>query len=198
MENLENRNYFEEKGGTEPELREEDKIGTFWYWIAALLLIILFGWYAYGAGWFDKYLGKTGSDTPVNQQQGAEEGENNGEIQNMDDVFGNETLAEIDSIQVETSDSFPVEKRLVVKGTLPDSCTYLNEPQIIRDGNTFYVNITTRREGDTCTEEIRPYELPVDLQVLGLPAGTYTLVVNGKDTQFGLQRDNFLVTEEEK
>ena len=161
----------------EGTLHEEEKTHSFWYWIIGLLILVLFGWYAYSAGWFNKQ----------NEKQIVENTQQEGQ---KDNLFDNKNLAPIDSIRIDTSKTFPVEKTLVVKGSLPDSCSYLNDPQIIRDGNTFYVNLTMRKEGDMCTQALKPYEVPINLEVLGLPAGVYTLVINGKNTQFELEQDN--------
>ncbi len=173
------------------DLHEEKKSHAFWYWIIGLLFFVLFGWYAYSAGWFSTFT--KGGQTELTQNTQQKE-----DTQNQGNPFGDENLAPIDSIRIDTSDTFPVRKTLVVKGTLLDSCTYLNSPQVIRDGNTFYVNLTTRREGDQCTQTLKPYELPIELEVLGLPAGVYTLVINGKNVQFELEQDNKIVIPEEE
>lgn len=174
------------------DLHEEKKSHAFWYWVIGLLLLVLFGWYAYSAGWFTKFTQGGQNDIAQNTQQEQED------RQNQENPFGDENLAPISSVRIDTSDTFPVRKTLVVKGNLPDSCTYLNSPQVIRDGNTFYVNLTTRREGEQCAQTLKPYELPVELEVLGLPAGVYTLVINGKSTQFELEQDNKIVVPDEE
>ena len=189
--NINNNNAFGTQGTQSvQDLHEEKKSHAFWYWIIGLLILILFGWYAYSAGWFTKFTKGGQNEIAQNSQQ---ENQKEQQKQEQESPFGDENLAPIDSIRIDTSDTFPVRKTLVVKGNLPDSCTYLNSPQVIRDGNTFYVNLTTRKEGDKCNQVLKPYELPIELEVLGLPAGVYTLVINGKSTQFELEQDNKIV-----
>jgi len=183
---MEDKNYENPQNEAHEEntfrLKEDTHSSHVWYWIIAILILILFGWYGYSAGWFSK----TNKVTP---KPIAEQKENQ-------NPFSEKDLADISEVKIITGNSFPVEKTLVVKGTLPNGCTYLNDPQILRDGNTFYVNVTTKREGENCTQEIKEYELPIKLDVLGLPAGVYTLVINGKNTQFELEQDNKLVIPE--
>ena len=166
----------EEKKKTFSLSEEEHSSKTLLYWIIGILFLILLGWYGYTAGWFTSSVKKDTSsqkDTPSAFQAG-------------------ENLAQISEVKIITSEGFPVEKTLVVKAVLPNGCTYLKEPQIIRDGNTFYINLETREEGDTCDQAIRTEELPIQLDILGLPAGVYTLVINGKEITFELEQDNKL------
>ena len=46
-----------------------------------------------------------------------------------------------------------------------------------------------------CTEALVPYEQAVPLDVAGLPAGVYTVTVNGVSDTFELAVDNVLPTE---
>ncbi len=154
-----------------------------WYWVIAILLLGLLGWYGYTAGWFVK---NTTNMIPVDSNNGI-----------SNDTKSLEELAQgikapIDNIIINTSESFPVQKTLSIKGNLADGCTYLNDPQIIRDGNAFYINLTTYQQGNTCTQALVPYERNIGLDVVGLPAGVYRVIVNGKETTFELEQDNSL------
>ncbi|MGB0925510.1 MAG: hypothetical protein ACPGTS_02275, partial [Minisyncoccia bacterium] len=160
-------------------LREKESNNhSLWYVLIAVLLLGLLGWYGYTAGWF-------GGEKTDNMTTSP----NNDNVFQQDSVEG-QTLAPINNVTVTTGESFPVQKTLVLRGDLPNGCTYLNDPQVIRDGNTFYVNLTTRVEGDVCTEALVPYERSIPLDVVGLPAGTYTVVINGKQITFDLEQDN--------
>ncbi len=183
MEYNENKNFEgTDSYGQDPvTLREKDKGNKgLWYWIIAILLLGLVAWYGYTAGWFSKNsvdilpleTNTTGESDPY--------------------AFDSEIQAPIDNMIITTGESFPVQKTLSLKGNLPNGCTYLNEPQVIRDGNTFYVNLTTYVDGEVCTEALVPYERNIGLDVVGLPAGVYNVVVNGKQTTFELEQDNTL------
>ena len=163
-------------------IREQNSsFKNIWYIVGAILLLLLIGWYGYTAGWFGKQLIDNGGlETPtVNQEDG----------------FGERELvnpAPIDSVSIETSEGFPVEQALVIKGFLPSGCTFINEPVQLRDGNVFYVTVDTYVEGDICTEAIVPYEKRVVLQTNNLPAGVYIVNVNGRELSFELENDNIL------
>jgi len=147
------------------------------YIVIGILLLALLGWYGYSAGWFSP---RADTAIPVEQNNGIGDGA----------VPLN--AAPIDSLRIETSESFPVEQTLVVTGTLPNGCTYLNTPTQLRDGNVFYVTLDTYTEGDVCTEALVPYEERIALQVNNLPGGVYIVNINGREISFELEGDNSL------
>lgn len=150
-----------------------------WYILGLLLLLLVFGWYAYSAGWFSQSTVTTTQATPINNQQG----------------FGERVVmnpAPIDSIRIETGELFPVQQTLLITGTLPNGCVFLNEPVQFRDGNVFYITLDTRTEGEVCTEALVPYEKQIVLQTNNLPAGLYIVNVNGTEISFELESDNML------
>ncbi len=97
----------------------------------------------------------------------------------------------VDSIEIKVLETKPVQVQVDVKGNLPDPCTKINSISQSRDRNTFNVTIATIREaGAACIQVITPFEQPVTLDVAGLPAGVYTVVVNGVSDTFELTADN--------
>jgi len=170
---------FDNQGGEKTTIRERKGSSTgLWYWIIGILAIILIGWYGYSAGWFSPRVSDDLMPVDINGGIG--------------DGALPLNAAPIDSISIETGTSFPVTETLVVKGSLPNGCTYLNTPSQIRDGNVFYVTLDTYTEGDVCTEALVPYEERIDLQVANLPAGVYIVEVNGREISFELESDNQL------
>ena len=104
--------------------------------------------------------------------------------------------APIDSFDIVFLESFPLQVHVIVTGNLPDGCTKIDEVTSERKGDTFVVRLTTRRPVDQmCTEALVPYEEVVSLDVYGLPAGTYTVDVNGMTGAFTLETDNVLPEE---
>ena len=102
-----------------------------------------------------------------------------------------EGVANVGSIEILILESFPVQIHVVARGSLPDGCTTLDEVTVGRTGNTFQVTITTIRPvGIACTEAEVPFERVISLDVYGLPAGTYTVAVNGVSGTFELAVDN--------
>jgi uncharacterized protein (DUF2141 family) len=110
-------------------------------------------------------------------------------------VFG---LATVESMQILTQESFPVQIDVRVRGVLPDGCTQIDDIITQSDGANFDVAVTTVREPDAaCTQGEVSFEEVVPLEVLGLDAGTYTVSVNGIQGSFTLDADNRLPEESE-
>ncbi len=106
-------------------------------------------------------------------------------------------LAIVETIDILMMESFPVQVQVIAHGTLPDGCTTIDQAISERDGSQFRVTITTVRPADAiCTEALVPFEEAVPLNVLNLPAGTYTVDVNGITSSFELAVDNIAPTPE--
>jgi hypothetical protein len=101
--------------------------------------------------------------------------------------------AVVNSIDVLILESFPVQVNVVASGDLPDSCTQIDEIISQQTDNTFRVAITTLRQPDlACTQALVPFEQSIPLDVAGLPAGDYSVLVNGVSGSFNLAVDNVL------
>lgn len=122
----------------------------------------------------------------------AEEEVNDTQVPNETEefIYGNATVQEIDILILE---SFPVQINVVAKGYLPDGCTEIDQIITNREGNTFNVQITTKRPADAiCTQAIVPFEEVISLDVYGLEAGVYEVDVNGVKGSFELTVDNII------
>lgn len=107
-----------------------------------------------------------------------------------DFVFGLDAL--VDDLSVMILESFPVQVHVALTGNLPDGCTEINAITANREAQLFTVEVQTRRPaGDVvCTEALVPFEETVALDVLGLPAGEYTVAVQDLTETFELAVDN--------
>lgn len=104
--------------------------------------------------------------------------------------------APVESVEVVFLESFPLQVQLQVEGYLPDGCTEIESTEVERQGDHFEVTITTSRPAEmACTQAIEPFEMNIPLDVYGLPAGEYTVDVNGVETSFTFSQDNILETE---
>jgi inhibitor of cysteine peptidase len=119
--------------------------------------------------------------------QPVDEPQKNGEY-----IYGEHAI--LDGLEILLLESFPLQAQVIVSGYLPDGCTELDEITVDRDGNEFLLTIKTRKpSGDVmCTEALVPFEETVDLDILGLDAGTYTVVAQDKQVSFTLDVDNVL------
>ena len=101
-------------------------------------------------------------------------------------------FATIEEIEIMILESFPVQVHLVASGYLPDPCTKIHQITQEREDYHFSMTITTYRSPGTCIQIIAPFEEIIPLEVYGLPAGTYTVEVNGVQGTFELEIDNIL------
>jgi inhibitor of cysteine peptidase len=102
-------------------------------------------------------------------------------------------LATVEEIDILTLESFPVQVFIIASGYLPNPCTEIYQITQEREGNTFFITIETYCSQEVCIQVIAPFEevIPLD-EVYGLPAGTYTVEVNGVQGSFDLEIDNIL------
>jgi hypothetical protein len=101
-------------------------------------------------------------------------------------------LATVEEIDILTLESFPVQIFVIASGYLPDPCTEIYQINQEREGNTFFITIETYRSPGFCIQVLAPFEEVIPLKVYGLPAGTYTVEVNGVQGSFDLEIDNIL------
>jgi len=110
------------------------------------------------------------------------------ETDNGEYIYGTAVVEDIEILILESS---PVQVNVVAKGYLPDGCTEIGDITKSKDGNTFVINIETIRPADAmCTQAIVPYEEVIPLDVYGLKAGAYNVVVNSVSDSFELALDN--------
>jgi len=172
--------YYQESGVT---LKEQKPGHQGIWWIIIILIVLIVGFIGIRKGWFNF------------NQEGIQSGQ---KIEDYADSVpeeqGEKNYAPIDLARVDTTESFPVQKHLVLSGNLANGCTYLNTPTQFRDGNIFYITLTTRvEESDLCTQALTPYEKSVPLNVGGLPAGTYIANINNdRELSFEISQDNNL------
>jgi inhibitor of cysteine peptidase len=101
-------------------------------------------------------------------------------------------LATVEEIDILTLESFPVQIFVIARGYLPNVCTEISEISKVREGNTFFITIKTYSSPGFCIQMLAPFEKTISLDVYGLPAGTYTVEVNGVQGTFDLEIDNIL------
>lgn len=102
-------------------------------------------------------------------------------------------LVPVDEVYVMVMESLPATAAVVIRGHLADGCTSIIDAlmKIDEDAGFFKVSLGTYRDPDAmCTMALVPFEEVIELPILGLPAGTYTVEVNGITTTFELAVDN--------
>jgi hypothetical protein len=99
-------------------------------------------------------------------------------------------LASVNRIEVRVLMKRPASVHVNVFGTLPDSCTEIEASRQERLGSAIDVILSTRRESRaSCVASSRPFERQILLDVVGLPAGAYSVTVNGVQGSFQITKD---------
>ena len=101
----------------------------------------------------------------------------------------------IEELTVNLMESLPARGAVVVRGYLADGCTSIVDMSMVidEDAGLFRIKLGTYRGGDAiCSMALVEVEEVVELPILGLSAGTYTVEVNGETTTFELLIDNVL------
>ena len=100
-------------------------------------------------------------------------------------------VAAVESAELVALTTVPVQVRLDIRGTLPDECTAVRQVDQTRRSAVFTITVETERdETASCPDAPLPYTESVALNVSGLPAGTYTVQIQGITRSFTLAADN--------
>lgn len=165
----------------------EEKNSGSWLWlIVGIIVLGLAAWFVFGAGDSNNIVDDVNSD-PVLETNANLEGDIEYDERGLP-ILGPD--APISNTQMVVQESFPVQVSIMVQGELPDGCTYLNQPVVLRDGRNFYASLTTYQEGEVCTQALVPYERNISLNVDGLPAGNYSVDINGIMLEFDIEQNN--------
>ena len=102
--------------------------------------------------------------------------------------------ATVEGMTIHIMESFPVQVSVTLTGYLPDGCTEIEAITSSRQGQTFEIEIETRRPASdvACTMALVPFEEVVSLDVNGLSAGEYTVRSGESRETFSLGQDNAL------
>ena len=101
------------------------------------------------------------------------------------------SLAAVNSVEVMGLDSYPMHPYVVIKGYLPNKCTYRDKTVQERINSTFYLVLTQKiLEGLECADTIIPFTETYPLDIQDLEPGVYEVKVNNKTTSFELLNNN--------
>ncbi len=105
----------------------------------------------------------------------------------------NASAVTVERIEIIIMESLPASVGVHVYGYLPDPCTVIDMIVQQRVDNRFEVEIVATGDPDAlCIQVIEPFDIMVSLDVLGLPAGVYTVDVHGVTGEFTFAIDNVL------
>ncbi len=96
--------------------------------------------------------------------------------------------AQVQSVEIKTSKTEPVQYWAIVHGYLSESCATLTDPQTSVAGNTFQIKVLSLSPTDRgCIQITTPFEQLLALDTANLSPGTYTVVVNGVSAVFTIE-----------
>jgi len=101
----------------------------------------------------------------------------------------------VDQVEVEVGVGSPIPVFVIVSGNLPDPCSQIEQTEIKQDGSNFIINLlaTPDKGGpavDSCIKDAIPFRMSMPLSVVDLPAGSYSVTVNGSRADFKLDTAN--------
>ena len=101
----------------------------------------------------------------------------------------------VEQVEVEVGVGSPIPVHVIVSGWLPDPCSQVEYTEIKQDGSNFIITLNaTPDEGgpavDGCIKDPMFFKMGLPLNVVDLPAGSYTVTVNGSRADFKLDTAN--------
>ena len=96
-------------------------------------------------------------------------------------------IAEVRRVEILQQLGNPSQIRAAAQLALPDACTQVDTVDVNQSGQDFQVAITTLRQADgACPSRPLVIDRLIPLEVADLPAGTYSVTVNGVGASFDL------------
>lgn len=101
----------------------------------------------------------------------------------------------VDQVEVEVGVGSPIPVFVHIIGDLPDPCSQVEHTEIRQDGSTFIIKLFATPDiggpaMDGCIKDPTPFKMSIPLSVVDIPAGSYTVLVNGSSADFMLDISN--------
>lgn len=98
-------------------------------------------------------------------------------------------------VDVEVGVGSPIPVHVLVDADLPDPCSQVEYTEIKQDGSNFIINLFATPDFgspavDGCIKDPLPFKMNIPLNVVDLPAGSYSVTVNGSRADFRLDTAN--------
>jgi len=102
------------------------------------------------------------------------------------------SLVQVKNIDIQVMESFPLQVSVSVDGIKSVPCVDLLSPAVSYADDTFTVVLAESNLGpaESCIAVTDPFTTSISLDVRDLPAGTYSVNVNGVSDEFTFDTDN--------
>ena len=98
---------------------------------------------------------------------------------------------EVNQVQAEVGVGSPIPVQVIVTGNLPDTCAQIELMQQKQDGSHFDITLSTvPSTAEGCVQDTLPFRIVIPLNITNLPAGSYSVDVNGVGADFELETGN--------
>lgn len=98
---------------------------------------------------------------------------------------------QVDGVQVEVGVGSPIPVQVTVTGNVPDTCAQIELVQQKQEGSHFEITMSTiPSSAEGCVQDTLPFRMMIPLNITNLPAGSYTVEVNGVGADFQLETGN--------
>jgi hypothetical protein len=116
-------------------------------------------------------------------------------VESYDSVPAGYQPITVDQVEVEVGVGSPIPVHVIVSGSMPDPCSQVEYTEIKQDGSNFIITLSaTPYVGgpavDGCIKDPMYFKMGIPLNVVGLPAGSYSVTVNGSRADFKLDTAN--------
>ena len=116
-------------------------------------------------------------------------------VESNDSVSADYQPITVDQVEVEVGVGSPIPVRVIVYGNLPDPCSQVEHTEIKQDGSNFIIKLSATPDVggpavDGCIKDPFPFKMGIPLNVVDLPAGSYSVMVNGSRADFKLDTAN--------
>ena len=98
---------------------------------------------------------------------------------------------QVDQVKAELGVGSPIPVQVTVTGNLPDTCAQIELVQQKQEDSYFEITMSTiPSNAEGCIQDTLPFRMVIPLNILNLPAGSYTVEVNGVGADFQLETGN--------
>ena len=112
-------------------------------------------------------------------------------VQYSDQVPGGYQKIDVDDVNVEVGVGSPIPVQVMVNGNLPDSCAQVEHMRQVQDGSHISITLSTiPSNAEGCVQDPLPFRIVIPLNIVNLPAGPYTVDVNGSPASFEISTGN--------
>lgn len=98
---------------------------------------------------------------------------------------------DVDQVAAEVGVGSPIPVQVTVSGNLPDTCAQIELVQQRQEESTFHITLSTiPSSAEGCLQDTLPFRMTIPLNVVNVPAGSYSVEVNGSRADFQLETGN--------